>query len=284
MQVLHREAQAQHTLDELAPWQQICARFPRIAAPGRLGDARRHQISLGAVLTRALLTSAHEAYNTEINDLLLTALARAMHRVRREHELCLQLEGHGREALQDGLDISRTVGWFTSAYPLHLPASEPDLGRHILSIKKALRAVPRKGVGFGILRYLAELTPTAVRALQYQAPLNFNYLGELGGRVDDAGVQFAFGAAGQRRSPRGELLAPMDLQCLVQNGTLKMRFTYDPAQWRAGEVERLGQACLDALAEVVAHCAACETAHYTPADFDLADIDQDELDLIARSH
>lgn len=283
MQALQQEARAPRTLDELPLWQEVCARFPRQGEPGRVADARRHQVGLGAVLTRALLTNAHVAYNTEINDLLLTAMARAMQRVRGQQLVCLQLEGHGREPLQEGLDIGRTVGWFTSAYPVCLPATDGAVGPHILAVKQTLRQVPRKGVAFGILRHLSDLAPAQASALHYQAPLNFNYLGELGGPVDDSGVHMAFGTAGQRRSPRGELLAPMDVQCQVQQGALQLRFTFDPAAWRDEEVEQLARACLDALAEVVAHCASRETVHYSPADFELACLDQDELDLIARS-
>ncbi len=283
MEVLQQEAQAPRSLDELPLWQDICSKFPAGRPLGRVGDARQHQVSLHAGLTRELLTSAHQAYNTEINDLLLTALARALHRVRGDEALCLQLEGHGREPLQDGVDISRTVGWFTSAYPVCLGAGEADAGTHILHVKKMLRSLPRKGVGFGILRYLADLGPEQRQSLQYQAPLNFNYLGELGGRVDDEGVQFAFGTAGQRRSPRSELLAPLDLQCLLQDGTLQLRFSYDPGHWQAVEVESLAQAYLAALAELAAHCASREQVHYTTSDFEMAEVDQDELDLIARS-
>lgn len=283
MQLLQQEAQAPRTLDELPMWQEACATFPPPCALGRVGDARQHQVSLHPSLTRELLTSAHQAYNTEINDLLLTALARALHRVRGDAALCLQLEGHGREQLQDGVDISRTVGWFTSAYPVRLGADEADPGAHILQVKKALRALPRKGVGYGILRYLAALSPDQRQSLKYQAPLNFNYLGELGGRVDDEGVQFAFGTAGQRRSPRSELLAPLDLQCLLKDGALQLRFSHDPGHWSAVEVESLAQAYLAALAELAAHCASRDQAHYTPSDFEMADVDQDELDLIARS-
>ncbi|MEM8160598.1 condensation domain-containing protein, partial [Morganella morganii] len=105
--------------------------------------------------TRQLLQQAPAAYRTQVNDLLLTALARVLCRWSGQPSTLVQLEGHGREALFDDIDLTRSVGWFTSAYPLRLtPAQSP--GESIKAIKEQLRAVPHKGLGYGVLRYLAD--------------------------------------------------------------------------------------------------------------------------------
>ena len=88
---------------------------------------------------------------------MLTALARVLCRWSQHESVLVQLEGHGREALFDDIDLTRTVGWFTSVYPLRLSPSAADIGNSIKAIKEELRAVPHKGIGYGVLRYRADI-------------------------------------------------------------------------------------------------------------------------------
>lgn len=106
--------------------------------------ARKLALTLDAEATRRLLQEAPAAYRTQVIDLLLTALARVVCNWSGHESLLLQLEGHGREELGGELDLSRTVGWFTSLYPVHLhPAVEP--GAAIKSVKEQLRSIPDRG-------------------------------------------------------------------------------------------------------------------------------------------
>ncbi|WP_049311024.1 condensation domain-containing protein, partial [Pseudomonas aeruginosa] len=135
--------------------------------------------------TRQLLQQAPAAYRTQVNDLLLTALARVLCRWSGQPSTLVQLEGHGREALFDDIDLTRSVGWFTSAYPLRLtPAQSP--GESIKAIKEQLRAVPHKGLGYGVLRYLADPAVRQAMAALPTAPITFNYLGQFDQSFADA--------------------------------------------------------------------------------------------------
>ncbi len=130
-----------------------------------------------------MLQQAPKAYRTQINDLLLTALARVISRWTGAPHCLIELEGHGREDLFDDIDLTRTVGWFTSLFPVKLvPAA--NLGDSIKQIKEQLRAIPDKGLGYGALRYLG--TPQARASLgALQAPrITFNYLGQFDGSFD----------------------------------------------------------------------------------------------------
>ena len=134
------------------------------------GSAGQLTVSMPAALTAALLTRVPAAFHGGINEVLLTALVVAVVEwCRRRHRgggsaVLLDLEGHGREELFDDVDLSRTVGWFTSLYPVRLDpgmldASEalaggPALGRALKRIKEQLRALPDHGLGYGLLRYL----------------------------------------------------------------------------------------------------------------------------------
>ncbi len=150
------------------------------------GRQNRHgqsvSVRLDSERTRQLLQQAPSAYRTQVNDLLLTALARVLCRWSGQPSALIQLEGHGREALFDDIDLTRTVGWFTSAYPLRLTPSNIEeaagQGASIKAIKEQLRAVPHKGLGYGVLRYLADDRSRQRMAGLPVAPITFNYLGQ----------------------------------------------------------------------------------------------------------
>src|SRR5262249_28730825 len=138
---------------------------------------------------RELLQEVPAAYNTQINDVLLTALARTLSWwTRSAHQsengagaaVLVELEGHGREEVSAGVDVSRTVGWFTSIYPGVLESRACEaVGAGLKRVKEQLRAVPRRGLGYGVLRYLGE-GEVSVRLREMQrAQVGFNYLGQL---------------------------------------------------------------------------------------------------------
>jgi hypothetical protein len=168
-------------------------------------SARVVSVSLTAEETQALLHEVPTAYRTQINDLLLTALAQSFSQWTESRTLLVDLEGHGREAIFDDVDLSRTVGWFTTIFPalLNLEAWEP--GEALKSIKEQLRAIPNRGVGYGLLRYLSGDEEIAARLRQSpQAEVSFNYLGQFDQLLPEGAL---FGPAtesvGPARSPRG---------------------------------------------------------------------------------
>ena len=152
-------------------------------AAGTFGGARSVEASLDEATTRDLLTRAHAAYHTEINDLLLTALARAVGRRQGAGAVHVTLEGHGREELGPCPIPDRTVGWFTSLFPVALPPADAGsgIGRHVKQVKEALRGVPRKGVTFGLLAWLGPRERRLSLEGRTQPSLSFNYLGQFGG-------------------------------------------------------------------------------------------------------
>src|SRR5207302_988582 len=119
------------------------------------GDAAELRLRLSKELSEELATRANRAFGTTAEDLLLTALGRALARWKGRARWLIEREGHGREDVLEGVDVSRTVGWFTSLYPFVLELSaERDLAYQIKSVKDASRRVPNRGVGYGALRYL----------------------------------------------------------------------------------------------------------------------------------
>ncbi len=117
--------------------------------------ARRERRWLSEEQTKELLAEVPAVYHTQINDVLLAVLWEANRRWKGRRSLVVELEGHGREGLFEEVDVSRTVGWFTSIYPVRLEAESEDIGGALKEIKEQLRGVPNRGIGYGVLRYLS---------------------------------------------------------------------------------------------------------------------------------
>ncbi|HVT15954.1 MAG TPA: non-ribosomal peptide synthase/polyketide synthase [Thermoanaerobaculia bacterium] len=239
-------------------------------------------VELAREPTRALLQEVPEVYRTQVNDLLLAALALAFAGWTGEGTLLVDLEGHGREEVFAGVDLSRTVGWFTTLFPVAL-ALPPGGGprQAIQAVKEILRAVPRRGLGYGVLRYLAG-GEAGERLAALPAPqVSFNYLGRLDAAVDQDGL-FALApdapGDGDGEPVAGRHLFAVD--ALVLDARLRVNWTYDPGRHRADTVEQLAGGFLAALEGLVAHCQSPAAGGCTPSDFPLARLGQAALDRL----
>ncbi|WP_434698558.1 non-ribosomal peptide synthetase [Pseudomonas sp. D1-1] len=252
------------------------------ANPGG-GRQERHAASvsvrLDAERTRQLLQQAPSAYRTQVNDLLLTALARVLCRQGNQQSALIQLEGHGREALFDDVDLTRTVGWFTSVYPLRLSPAADDVGASIKAIKEQLRAVPHKGLGYGVLRYLADAGTRQAMAGLPQAAITFNYLGQLDHTLgQDALFQPLDTPLGAIHDPDAPLPNELSVDGQVSGGELLLRWTFSAERHDRESIVALAEAYLDELQRLIEHCLADEAGGLTPSDFPLAKLTQAQLD------
>lgn len=148
---LFQFANSKKMLKEKSYWKRVCSQtVPALPKDEEWTgeklhrDMREIELELDEELTRKLLTQAHQAYHTEMNDLLLTGLALAVHEWTGQSKVALHLEGHGREELFDGVDLNRTVGWFTTMYPVVFELNETELSRVIPSVKETLRHVRKR--------------------------------------------------------------------------------------------------------------------------------------------
>lgn len=245
-------------------------------------SARVVSVSLTVEETQALLHEIPSAYRTQINDLLLTALAQSFSQMTESRALLVDLEGHGREAIFDDVDLSRTVGWFTAIFPvlLNLEAWEP--GEALKSIKEQLRAIPNRGVGYGLLRYLSGDEEIAAQLRQLpQAEVSFNYLGQFDQLLPEGAL---FGPAtesvGPARSPRVSRRYPLEINAFITGGRLQLEWTYSERIHRPETIEYLAQSYASALRALISHCLSAEAGGYTPSDFPLANLKQSKLDWL----
>ncbi|MFV3291893.1 non-ribosomal peptide synthase/polyketide synthase [Pseudomonas sp. NY11955] len=272
---------------ELGYWQaQLQAVDDTLPCDRAQGDnLQRHaayaSTSLDREWTHKLLHEAPSAYRTQINDLLLTALARVVARWTGRTEVLVRLEGHGREDVFDDLDLTRTVGWFTSIYPVRLSA-HGQLDNAIKTIKEQLRAVPNKGIGYGVLRYLGGDHSRQVLQALPQGEIVFNYLGQFDGMFQEQGNLFkpAKEHGGANHSEDASLGSLLAINGQVYAGELKLGWTFSRERFDTATIERLAEEYAEELKVLISHCCQADQCGVTPSDFPLASLSQAQLDSL----
>ncbi|MGH3991453.1 MAG: condensation domain-containing protein, partial [Pseudonocardiaceae bacterium] len=242
----------------------------------------------------ALLQDVPGVYRTQINDVLLSALGRVLRGWTGRERVLLDLEGHGREELLDsvdlsrtldGVDLSRTVGWFTTIFPVALDmAHDQDWGTTLKSVKEQLRRVPRRGLGYGALRYLAEPGGLAV---QTPAQISFNYLGQFElAPAESGGLYHALRTGLQSDvSPMAERAHVLEVVGSVESKCLELTWFYSEHRHRGSTVSALADQLIAALREIVEHCTQPGVGGRTPSDFPLACLEQSAVDaLVGAGH
>jgi amino acid adenylation domain-containing protein/non-ribosomal peptide synthase protein (TIGR01720 family) len=281
----HSEALEQ----EVNYWQEVvntpCAPLPRDVADGgnTVASTGTVTVALTREETQALLQDIPAVYHTHINDVLLTALVDALAQWTKQERVLINLEGHGREALFEGIDLSRTVGWFTSIFPVALKrAHSGHPGESLKAVKEQLRQIPHRGIGYGLLRYLTHDTDLQAHLGEPLHPeISFNYLGQFD-QVLPGSALFTRSTAskGPTRSPRGHRSHLLEINGMINGGMLQMQWGYSEHVHKRATIEALAQNYLAALGAVILHCQSPGAGGYTPSDFPLARISQRELDEI----
>jgi amino acid adenylation domain-containing protein/non-ribosomal peptide synthase protein (TIGR01720 family) len=270
-------AQAGSTLDQLSYWQAVVENAGPLPTdypvePTLVAQVETHTFSLDETTTQALLRDVHQVYQTDVNDFLLTSLGQTISDWAASERVVIGLEGHGREAINDEADVSRTVGWFTNLYPVALtfdPAQ--SMVNQLRAVKETLRAVPDKGMGYGALRYLN--SDAFVReSLNTDAvfSLTFNYLGQFDGvGKTDGQLRLAPESVGATVSPQSRFDNQLELDCFVQDGQLRGQWRYAGNQYNRETILALADAFCTRLTAFVQHCLGKSAWHYSPADYGL---------------
>ncbi|MER7727955.1 amino acid adenylation domain-containing protein [Streptomyces sp. NPDC096323] len=274
---------------------------PLDAARDVAGTTRSLTLRLPAQITRDLLTTVPASFHAGINDVLLTGLALAVLEHRRRQgpspstALLLDLEGHGREEIVPGADLSRTVGWFTSLCPVRLDPGDvsdaeladpgPVVGRVLKQVKEQLRALPDNGIGFGMLH---RLTPEGGRLGHPVPQIGFNYLGRFdaappGQHENTADWTVVPGAAGPLpRDPEMPVGHALEINAVTEDlpagPELTATWTWPDALFAERDVRALATAWFRMLRVLAEHAEAPDAGGYTPSDLSLVSLSQDEID------
>jgi amino acid adenylation domain-containing protein/non-ribosomal peptide synthase protein (TIGR01720 family) len=270
---------------QLPFWRQVSGGLEPTADgdPGQpAGRPRRLVLELDREETSRLLT-APTSVRLQVQDLLLAALLLASAHLGRERSLVLELEGHGREDVTPDIDLSRTVGWLTAKYPVRLRLPEDDASPDAVlrTVKEALRRVPDRGLGYGVLRYLAGGERAAELATSASPRLTFNYLGQLDAATDLAWPLLPrFGEQGRECAAVNRPPGPLEVIALVIDGRLRVLWNAREDAGPASELAELASEHLRRVVDLADFCARHARPLATPADFPLARIDQAALDRV----
>ncbi|QKQ75236.1 non-ribosomal peptide synthetase [Nostoc sp. TCL240-02] len=255
--------------------------YAAVAQDNTVASSQIVSVYLSVEQTRALLQDVPGAYNTQINDVLLTALVRTFTRWTGFHSLLIDLEGHGREDLFEDVDLSRTVGWFTSIFPVLLKLEDRnDPGEVLKSVKEQLRRIPNRGIDYGIWRYLSpdESDRHQLEALP-KAEVSFNYLGQFDQtQLTTLGWKYAQESSGSIHSPKGQRRHLLTVNGLVVEGRLKLEWQYSDHFHSWATVENLANEYIETLETIITHCLSPEAGGYTPSDFPEVEFSQEALD------
>ncbi|KOV80890.1 peptide synthetase [Nocardia sp. NRRL S-836] len=246
---------------------------------------RTRTVTVGASTTAALLGDVPALFHAKVNDVLLTGLAVALAKWRRDNGqdqtfAHIELEGHGREGRFVPLDpdLSRTVGWFTTLFPVTVdPGTVDDLPAAVKRVKEDLARVPGNGVSYGALKYLRhnELGGPRPQVL-------FNYLGRFGGgTTGDWQLAENAGQLGEKRDPQMRLPRALEFNASAEPGAGGELELVTVISWPAGvftdaDVGRIGAYFTRALEDL----AALTEGGHSPSDFDLLPLTQADVDAL----
>jgi len=310
---LHENAQQAKRVAELELWTQILNTPDPMLTHRRLdptedvvATARQVSLILPAEVTGALVTRVPAVFHGGINDVLLTALAFAISQWRHHHGrghgsvVLVDVEGHGREDIVDGVDLSRTVGWFTSLFPVRLDpgpltwdelcAGGPAVGQAIKRVKEQLRALPDHGIGFGLLRYLNPHTGPHLTGLP-RPQIGFNYLGRFPAPATaEAGQSTEWVLAPEPTAlsggsdPAMPLAHGLGLNARVQDHPdgpqLRATWNFAAQMWSEPDVHEIAQNWSQAIHALVDHATHPNAGGHTPTDFPLVALNQHQIDQL----
>ncbi|MFB6984392.1 condensation domain-containing protein, partial [Streptomyces scopuliridis] len=242
--------------------------------------------------TRRLLHKVPSVYRTRVNEVLLAVLARVLGRWTGQDRVLVDVEGHGREEIFPGVYLSRTVGWFTTVFPLELisatepapraddHASEAATAWDILvkSAKERLRSVPGRGLGYGALRHLRRSVP------EIHPQVSFNYLGQfdtVSGGVTGSAPQGPLQEVGFTQDGAGLLAGrdhALDVTSRVGDGRLLVDFVWASGVFPDEMMESLAAGFITEVEDFLAHCELPGAGGCSPSDFPLSPLDQAALD------
>ncbi|WP_369814323.1 amino acid adenylation domain-containing protein, partial [Lysinibacillus sp. FJAT-14745] len=219
--------------------------------------------------TDQLVQKAGKAFNTKINDLLLSAISMSVQRLTGQARVTVGLEGHGREEIHKKIDITRTVGWFTTVYPVVVDCLE-DVQTSVVSTKEKLRKLPNQGLGFGLLK--EELGDIS-------ADIYFNYLGQM-----DAESKAVFYSSGKRSADENKTFANIAFSGMITQGKLGFTIKYNRSKFSAETIEKLAELYQSCLVEIIEYCIGQEKSLKTASDYSAPELTSADIASLSNRY
>jgi non-ribosomal peptide synthase protein (TIGR01720 family) len=231
--------------------------------------------------TQALLGEVHKAYNTQINDVLLTALVQAFAKWTGKRILRVDIGGNSREKTFKDVNLFGAVGLFTTCFPVILDITESsDQGDALIAVKEYLRRIPNAGIGYGILRYLSseQEIKSKLQTLPH-TEVSFNYLGQCDQILPDSSLfSLPQDSQGLSYSTPTNRVYLLEINAIIVKEQLQLHWTYSQAIHLRETIENLAGSFIESLRSLIIYCQNFEAERYTPSDFPKAKLNQQQLD------
>lgn len=245
-------------------------------------NAAKVSFVLEEEITDVLLTKCFKAYKTDVNDILISTLTTALSTVFGIDKVALAMEGHGRENIGKEIDITRTVGWFTTMYPVVLEAidtKEPI--KHLINVKENLHRIPNKGFGYGVLRYLCNKT------YKLDPQITFNYFGDFGSGVGAVNGKEHFKFSGDYHGHPFPINmkrdSVLDVSAMVVNGIMQITIDYSQEQYLKSTIDKLADVFKEKLNDLISELALENNKYITPVDLTYKDCSTQELESLGNN-
>lgn len=290
---LHLKSYAKNSLenDERTYWNAVRKRINglnSIAKNNALESSRKYEtisFELNESLTKSFKEDCYQAYKTTANDILLTALGEAMSDIFDVQASSVLLEGHGREELFDNIDVSRTVGWFTSLYPFVLEIEKTTetvgLRTNWVKVKEDLRQIPNKGIGYGLLEYSGDYSEPIA------CDIVFNYLGEFNENNNESVDLFQFSELDQGNLIANEndaLGAKLSVSGIIVKGKLSINLRFKSGTFESEKIKQLNSAYQYKLETIISQLSEQCEVYPTPSDYSYTKLSIEEYESLIQEY
>lgn len=246
-------------------------------------SSKNIEIELSVEETEHLTKDVHSKYNTKINDILLTALVRSYSVWTGKRSLTINMENHGRDLPIDGVDVSRTVGWFTSIYPCHLDLRKTvDPGDTIKNIKEQLRLIPNNGNTYGLMRFLLNDIDKVSRLKIFDdIGVTFNYLGQIDNLSKGESVfSIATENKGNERDENNLRESLIDITGIISGGKMRLSFNFSKNIFNEISITEWANLYIKELKNLISHCLSVTEKSFTSSDFNLSNLNDKKLEKV----
>lgn len=258
-----------------------------------------HRFSLDEIQSRSLLIDCHQAYRSDVQDILVLALSMSLKYSGISDNAWLTMEGHGRNVLQGGfseqVDNSKTLGWFTCMYPVLIDLGQLHsvddgvLASLIAQVKQNLRSIPSQGSSFQLLQWSEDgigednEEGSEFSRLLSSLPkphISFNYLGQLSSSRNDGVLHLDENYQGQDSSPNNSLSHPLNFSAAFKENCFEFQLLFDESYLDIVQVDSLQKEFLKALSQILEHCADSRHFGFTPSDLPYFSVEQSQIDKV----
>uniref|UniRef100_UPI00048A10AB condensation domain-containing protein n=1 Tax=Ruminiclostridium cellobioparum TaxID=29355 RepID=UPI00048A10AB len=277
-------AQSREIQEEIKYWKSIrnfgLTTLPKDGSENEKGNEKKtRKFLLSGEETEKLLKKAGKAYNTEINDILLTALGLSVKAWTGRNNVLVGLEGHGREGIFQDIDVTKTVGWFTSIYPVILDVTDDEVSSCIKNVKESLRRIPNRGIGYGIIKYLYPTDEDQIIP-EVNPEISFNYLGQFDNDVNYDIFEVSHLNRGIEASQEIEREYSIDINGLIIDGRLSMSIAYETEKYSGENIQRLTDCFRKNLQDIIGHCINKTEREITPSDIGNLEVSIEDFESI----